>query len=73
MIILARPPISAAARAGFHTTCIFTGQFLSPVTSGPLIDLWSTGTTFAIFGIAAALVAVAFGALHLRKSAALPA
>jgi MFS family permease len=67
LLIMARAPAHQRGRAsGFHTTCIFTGQFLSPLASGPLIDVWSTGTTFALFGGLAVLVAVTFGVFSYR-------
>jgi MFS family permease len=63
LIMNRAPPHQRGRASGFHTTCIFTGQFLSPLLSGPIIDRWSTGTSFIVFGFLSAGVAIAF-ALH---------
>lgn len=52
--------------AGFHTTSIFLGQFLSPVISGPIADYSSTAGAFGWFAAASLAVAVVFIALRVR-------
>lgn len=59
LLIMERAPPHQRGRAtGFHTTCIFTGQFLSPLVSGPIIDHGSVALMFLVFSVVA-LLAVA--------------
>jgi MFS family permease len=68
LLILKRAPAQQRGRAtGFHTTCIFTGQFISPIISGPLSVQVSTGPTFVIFAGIAALVAVGYLLARARR------
>jgi MFS family permease len=60
------PPHQRGRATGFHTTSIFTGQFLSPLLSGPIVDRWSSATAFWAFGIAAAAICCVFTWLALR-------
>jgi MFS family permease len=66
LIATRAPPHQRGRASGFHTTCIFTGQFLSPLLSGPIVDRWSTAAAFWTFGILAAVVCCAFLAQALR-------
>jgi MFS family permease len=59
-------PHQRGRATGFHTTCIFTGQFFSPLLSGPIIDRTSTATAFLEFGAASALVAASYVILLRR-------
>lgn len=67
LLILERAPPHQRGRAtGFHTTCIFTGQFLSPLLSGPIVDRSSVAGAFLAFGVVASAAAMVYVALHLR-------
>lgn len=67
LLIMERAPPHQRGRAtGFHTTSIFTGQFFSPLVSGPLIDGTSTGVAFLAFGAASAVIAVGYLVLSRR-------
>lgn len=67
LLILERAPPHQRGRAsGFHTTCIFSGQFLSPLLSGPIVDRWSVADAFLAFGAVGLAAAVTYLALHLR-------
>ncbi len=52
--------------AGFHTTSIFLGQFLSPVISGPIADHSSNAGAFGWFAAGSLVVAAVFTGLKLR-------
>jgi MFS family permease len=65
LIMERTPPHQRGRGTGFHTTCIFSGQFLSPVLSGPLVDRISVGGTFGVFAAAAGVLALGFVATHL--------
>jgi MFS family permease len=60
LIATRAPPHQRGRASGFHTTCIFTGQFLSPLLSGPIVDHWSTAAAFSAFGAIAAVICCAF-------------
>jgi MFS family permease len=71
ILIMERAPAHQRGRAtGFHTTCIFTGQFLSPLLSGPLVDRLSVGGTFQVFGVVAAVLAIGFVVAQARRTPA---
>ena len=55
----ASPAVRGRA-AGFHTTSIFLGQFLSPVLTGPVAERTGEARTFLIFGSISAVIAAAF-------------
>lgn len=72
LVIARRAAAHQRGRAsGFHTTCIFLGQFLSPLVSAPIIERSSTGAAFAAFGMLAAVVAFVFFVLAWREHARL--
>ena len=72
LLILERAPPHQRGRAsGFHTTCIFTGQFLSPLLSGPIVDRSSVAAAFLVFGIVGLVASLVYLALYLRNRAAL--
>lgn len=55
----AAPPVRGRA-AGFHTTMIFSGQFLSPLMTGPVADRAGEANTFLAFAAISAAIAAAF-------------
>ena len=70
LLILERAPPHQRGRAsGFHTTCIFTGQFLSPLLSGPIVDRTSVATAFLVFGLVGFVAALSYLGLYLRDQA----
>ncbi len=74
LLIMDRAPPHQRGRAsGFHTTCIFTGQFLSPLLSGPIVDRGSVAQAFLVFagvGLAAAIGYLAAYVVQRRAPAA---
>ena len=67
LLIMERAPPHQRGRAsGFHTACIFTGQFLSPLLSGPIVDRSSVADAFLVFGAVGLVAALTYLALHLR-------
>ena len=67
LLIMERAPPHQRGRAsGFHTMCIFTGQFLSPLLSGPIVDRSSVAGAFLVFGGVALLASLVYLALYLR-------
>jgi MFS family permease len=68
LLILERAPPHQRGRAsGFHTTCIFTGQFLSPILSGPLVDRGSVALAFLVFAGVALAAVVGYVAAHVLQ------
>lgn len=68
IILMERASEAVRGRAaGFHTTSIFLGQFLSPVISGPIADHSSTAAAFGWFAAASAVVAAVFLGLKLQR------
>ncbi len=66
LLIMARAPPHQRGRAsGFHTTCIFSGQFLSPLLSGPIVDRGSVALAFLVFAGAALLALAGYLAAYL--------
>jgi MFS family permease len=61
-------PATRGRAAGFHTTSIFLGQFLSPLLSGPIVDRSSVATSFLVFAAVAVVLTVMF-LMAGRKSA----
>jgi MFS family permease len=67
LLIMERAPPHQRGRAtGFHTTSIFTGQFFSPLVSGPIIERTSTGFAFLEFAAISAVIAVVYLVLARR-------
>lgn len=67
IILMERASEAVRGRAaGFHTTSIFLGQFLSPVISGPIADHSGTAAAFGWFAAASAAVSAAFVLARLR-------
>jgi MFS family permease len=57
ILIMERSTAATRGRAaGFHTTTIFFGQFLSPLLSGPIVDRSSVAISFLVFAAAAAVL-----------------
>jgi MFS family permease len=68
LLIMDRAPPHQRGRAsGFHTTCIFTGQFLSPLLSGPIVDRGSVALAFLVFAAAALVAAVGYVAAYVAQ------
>ena len=68
IILMERASEAVRGRAaGFHTTSIFLGQFLSPVLSGPIADHSSTAAAFGWFAAVSVIVSAIFVALRLKR------
>ncbi len=66
--LLARTPESVRGRVvGGLTTCVFLGQFLSPVLIGPLVHAVGIARSFVVTGCALAVVGAAFAGHCLRR------
>ncbi|MEV5379814.1 MFS transporter [Streptomyces nondiastaticus] len=54
------PPESRARYAGFLTTALFLGQFISPLITQPIVDALGIQPTFAVIAAGAAVVSGAY-------------
>jgi MFS family permease len=61
------PPHQRGRAMGFHTTCIFMGQFLSSVLSGPIVDRGSVALAFLVFAGFALLAMFGYLAAHVMQ------
>lgn len=69
IILMERASEAVRGRAaGFHTTTIFLGQFLSPLISGPIASQSSTAGAFGWFAAASIGIATAFAILKMRAA-----
>lgn len=69
VVMSAQVPGAARARVmGGLTTCLFLGQFLSPLLTQPIIHRLGLAATYGLAGAGLGLVFVAFTVLQIRTS-----
>jgi MFS family permease len=68
-LLYARTPPSVRGRAaGIMTTCVFSGQFASPLVSGPIAERVGYGATFEIVAVGCVVVGLVTGLVALRDA-----
>ncbi len=62
-------PAVRGRAAGIMSTCVFSGQFASPLVSGPMADRFGYAMTFQVVGVACAVIALVALAIALKSDA----